>query len=97
MGTPTYAAPELTADPRNAEPAHDLFAAGLLVLRLSTHLAPRMLTDRREAERTLERFPEETAHLLRRATSSDVDQRYSSASEMAVDVQGAIDAVMRGR
>jgi serine/threonine-protein kinase len=96
MGTPTYAAPELTADPRNAEPAHDLFAVGLLLLRLSTHLAPRLLTDRREAERTLERFPEATAHLLRRATASDVNQRYASASEMAVDVQSAIDGITKG-
>jgi len=95
MGTPTYAAPELAADPRNAEPGHDLFAVGLLLLRLSTHLAPRMLTDPRETDRTLERFPEGTAHLLRRATARDVQERYTSASEMALDVQRAIDGITR--
>jgi eukaryotic-like serine/threonine-protein kinase len=91
MGTPCYAAPDLAADPRKAEPAHDLYAVGLLLLRLSTHLHPRVLTDSREAERTLDRFPPATAHLLRRATSQDAAERYTSASEMAVDVHHAIE------
>jgi serine/threonine-protein kinase len=91
MGTPCYAAPDLAADPRNAEPAHDLYAVGLLLLRLSTHLHPRVLSDAKEAERTLERFPQATAHLLRRSTAAAAGDRYTSASEMAVDVHNAIE------
>jgi serine/threonine-protein kinase len=90
VGTPCYAAPELTANPRSAEPAHDLFSVGLLVLALSTHLRTRALTDARERERTLARFPPATRELLDRATSLDPAHRYGSASEMALDVQRAL-------
>lgn len=90
VGTPCYAAPDLAANPRAAEPAHDLFSVGLLVLALSTHLRPRVLTDPAERERTLNRFPSATAHLLDRATAPDPAQRYTSASEMVLDVQRAL-------
>lgn len=93
VGTPCYSAPDLTANPRDAAPAHDLYSVGLLVLALSTHLRTRSLTDPNERERTLLKFPSATRYLLDRATSPLPDQRYGSASEMANDVQAAIAAL----
>ncbi|MEQ1501930.1 MAG: serine/threonine-protein kinase [Myxococcota bacterium] len=90
VGTPCYAAPDLAANPRAAEPAHDLFSVGLLILALSTHLRPRVLTDPAERQRTLDRFPAATARLLDRATAANPAARYPSAAEMALDVQRAL-------
>lgn len=90
VGTPAFAAPDLTADPRRAEPAHDLFAVGLLILALSTHLKPRALTDATERARTLRLFPEATATLLAKATAPSPSARFGSAAEMAVAVQRAL-------
>lgn len=93
VGTPCYSAPDLSANPRDAAPAHDLFSVGLLVLALSTHLRTRSLTDPAERPRTLARFPQEVSALLDRATSPEPSHRYGSASEMAIDVQAALNAL----
>lgn len=93
VGTPSYADPDLAADPRSAEPSHDLFSVGLLILGLSTHLRVRTLTDLTERPKTLRRFPETTARVLERSTSPNRSERYSSAAEMALDVQAAVQAL----
>jgi serine/threonine protein kinase len=93
VGTPSYTAPDLAADPSTAAPAHDLFSVGLLVLTVSSHLRTSMLTDPKHREATLARFPKATAHLLDRATSPDPRQRYTWAAEMAVEVQLALTAL----
>jgi serine/threonine protein kinase len=90
VGTPCYAAPDLAANPRMAEPGHDLFSVGLLVLALSTHLRTRALTDPSERQRTLDRFVGPARELLDRATAPDPKDRYKSAAEMALDVQRAL-------
>jgi len=91
VGTPAFAAPDLTADPRSAEPAHDLFSVGLLILALSTHLRSRALTDEDQRPVTLKLFQVATAELVARATSPIPSERFASASEMALAVQRAID------
>jgi len=91
VGTPAFAAPDLTADPRSAEPAHDLFSVGLLILALSTHLRSRALTDEDQRPITLRLFPTATAELVARATSPIPAERFASAAEMAVAVQRATD------
>jgi serine/threonine-protein kinase len=93
VGTPSYTAPDLAADPSAAAPAHDLFSVGLLVLTVSSHLRTTTLTDPRFRASTLARFPPATARLLDRATSPDPRERYSWAAEMAIEVQAAIAAL----
>jgi eukaryotic-like serine/threonine-protein kinase len=93
VGTPNYAAPDLVADPRQAVPSHDLFAVGLLIFAISTHLRTSTLTRPQDRERTLARFPEPIAHLIGRSTSIEPELRYTSAAEMALDVQRAMNAV----
>ncbi|MEZ4238856.1 MAG: serine/threonine-protein kinase [Myxococcota bacterium] len=93
VGTPNYAAPDLVADPRQAVPSHDLFAVGLLLFAISTHLRTSTLTRLEDRDRTLARFPAATAHLVDRATALDPDARYTSAAEMALDVQRAMAAL----
>jgi eukaryotic-like serine/threonine-protein kinase len=90
VGTPAFAAADLMADPRLALPAHDLFAVGLLILALSTHLRPQAITDQNERPVTLRLFPAATAALLARATSPVPSARFKSAAEMALAVQGAL-------
>lgn len=89
IGTPAFTAADLVADPRLAEPAHDLYAVGLLVLTLSTHLKPRAITGA-ERPATLRRFPDATARLLDRATAHRPGDRFASAAEMAVAVEHAL-------
>ena len=91
VGTPAFAAPDLTADPRMADPTHDLFSVGLLILALSTHMRSRALTEEEQRATTLRLFPAAAAELLARSTSPDPSERYASAAEMAVAVQKAMD------
>jgi eukaryotic-like serine/threonine-protein kinase len=90
VGTPAFSAADLIADPRMAEPGHDLFAVGLLVLTLSTHLRPQTITDPMQRADTLRLFPAATGALLARATALDPGARFKSAAEMALAVQRAL-------
>jgi serine/threonine protein kinase len=90
VGTPAFTAADLVPDPRLAEPAHDLYAVGLLILALSTHLKPRAITTPSERATTLRRFPEATARLLDRATAPRPGDRFRSAAEMAHAVERAL-------
>jgi serine/threonine protein kinase len=87
VGTPCYSAPDLVENPRMAEPAHDLYSVGLLILAVSTHMRTRALVDPAERAATLARFPLDTRILLDRATSPDRGARYRSAAEMVIEVQ----------
>jgi serine/threonine-protein kinase len=95
VGTPSFSAPELVADPRSAHPSHDLYSLGLLILAMSTHLRTRTLVDPELRPRTLTRFPPGARHLLDRATHPDPGKRYVSAAEMQVDLQATLKATAR--
>lgn len=91
VGTPSFSAPDLLADPRQAAPEHDLFSVGLLILTVSTHLRPMSLIDPRLRKRTLAVLPQSTADLLARATDPDPAARFTTAAEMAIAVQNTLE------
>lgn len=90
VGTPAFSSPDMSANPRQASPEHDLFSVGILILVLATHLRPRALTDATERTRTLRLFPETTSRMLARATASSSSVRYRSAPEMVIAIQDAL-------
>lgn len=90
VGTPIYAAPELVRDPTIAEPMHDLYSVGLMILALSTHARTRGLIEPLRRPATLARFRGAVRVLLDRSTAPEVHRRYRSAAEMVLDVQRAL-------
>jgi serine/threonine-protein kinase len=86
FGTPEFVPPEQFVDPDRVGPPADVFGAGVtLFVGLTGHSGMTLLVDHLRAE-ALAALPSPLARIVDRSTALQLQDRYASAYEMAMEL-----------